>query len=71
MTLDSLSDPDHITALARVHGRLGDPCDMATAHAAAVAEHPDWPVLTLDTTQWQPGVEKLPWKVPLAEMREP
>ncbi|MFR9753988.1 hypothetical protein ACL02S_23515 [Nocardia sp. 004] len=69
--LDDLSDLDHITALAHALGWLGSPHDVAAAHAAAVAKRLDWPVLTLDAARWQLVSEKLPWKVPLVELREP
>lgn len=69
--LDDLSDLDNITALARALGWIGEPHDVAAAHAAAVSKRLDWPVLTLDAARWQPVVEKLPWKVPLVELREP
>lgn len=69
--LDDLSDLEQITALSHVIGWIGLHQDIAAAHAATVANHLDWPVLTLDVTRWTPIQEKLPWQIPLVQLSEP
>ncbi|MEW9530569.1 hypothetical protein [Microbispora sp. NPDC049125] len=66
-----VSDEEEHRRLADVLSCLYDSTDMAAAHAVAVAQHLDWPILTMNLKRWGPIQEHLPYRLDLYEVKDP
>ncbi|MEV0584508.1 hypothetical protein [Nonomuraea sp. NPDC050310] len=66
-----VSTQDEAARLSEVVARMTPPADMAAAHAIAVSQYLDWPILTMSRKRWAPVVTELPWRIELVEIRDP
>ncbi|WP_147267816.1 hypothetical protein [Spongiactinospora rosea] len=65
--VSSTSDVLHLSAVS-IH--LGEPEDMAAAHAVAVSRYLDFPILTPSPKRWEAARARLPWHVELIEIAD-
>ncbi|MGI5487818.1 hypothetical protein [Microtetraspora malaysiensis] len=69
--LEVISTQAEAERLTEVVARMEQPADMAAAHAVAVSQYLDWPILTLDLRRWETVKAHLPWPVELVEIADP
>ncbi|MEV4459161.1 hypothetical protein [Microbispora sp. NPDC049633] len=65
-----ISDEEESARLADVLTYLGDTPDAGAAHAVAVAQHLDWPILTMSMKRWEPIAALLPYRLDLFEIKD-
>ncbi|MEW9548153.1 hypothetical protein [Nonomuraea sp. NPDC050783] len=70
LSLEPVAAHTEAVRLAEVTARMEQPADMAAAHAVAVSQHLDWPVLTTDAGRWDTIKAHLPWRVELVEISD-
>ncbi|WP_327046027.1 hypothetical protein OG320_30870 [Microbispora sp. NBC_01189] len=66
-----IADEEESTRLADVLTYQGGAPDMGAAHAVAVAQHLDWPILTMSMKRWEPIAALLPYSLDLYEVKDP
>ncbi|GII77588.1 hypothetical protein Sru01_25700 [Sphaerisporangium rufum] len=68
--LEVIASAAEAERLSEVLAQMEQPPDMAAAHTIAVAQHLDWPILTMSTPRWEAVKAHLPWRLELVHIHD-